>query len=635
MDLTLLEKQIVRANGLYLLGISEISDDAYDALIDQLPQDHPLRNFLGPRGVQETYKHEPRMRSLGKVKDVPSAVKWLSKLLDDPYILVFPKLDGVACRLVYFNGKFVGAYTRGDGEYGENISSKVIGLPSVCVKISNAPTTLCVDGELVLSKENFSNFRKDDQTSARSAVVGYLSRDDVGAAKHAGVEFLAYAVHGEMSERSTWRRLQILRQSGIQSATVYHQSKASQIFEGGLETALESAKVTTYDTDGIVLRIDDVSQFHEMGYTAHHPKGALALKHANTSLTSTVTGVHWQVGRTGVLTPVLSVVPVEIEGALISKATLHNYAAFRMFRPKPNATVQLRRSGGVIPFVVSVDADSSDALEFDIPSECPSCGLSVHVNDNKVDLICDRAEQDPTQCPQAAIEGILHFAKVIGIDGVGPSVAERLVECGGIRGSDLYHAWKKEMLESMFTPGLAKNLRAEISAKLELPLATILEAVGIDMLGKVNAKLLADKLAHIEKQEILQQLDCFAFSTCFGPTVSVRIESSYRRRRPILEHFLKYVTIRNAPVGGYFSGKSFVFTGELSISRNSAEDYVTKLGGTVLSSVSKKTDYLVCANLEDNSTKTQKALKLQASDHPIQILNERQFLDLLTQANSV
>ncbi len=632
MQLKTLETLILEANRAYLQGSPTLSDEEYDGLLEQLPEHHRLRVYLGEASQRPTYKHHPKMLSLSKAKTLDQAMVWASKWTPETALIVLPKLDGVACRLIFYSGIFVGAYTRGDGEFGEDISSKVV---HVLARSHLAGHHVLVDGELVLSKDKFSPFKKQGAASARSVVVGLLSRDDSYALADAGVQFLGYAVHGGPTSWSTTSQaLAGLEAQGVPTALVMHHGTAGSLTPGLLESARQSAKNSFVDTDGIVLRMDDRLAFGEQGATEHAPKGALALKHDNEVVTTTLSHVEWQIGRSGTVTPVVYVEPVTTEGATLRKATLHNAAQFLAFSPSIGSEVQIKRSGGVIPFVVSMGppvGGPSQCLE--LPQVCPSCGGRVeYASETQIDLVCVTARQDRGSCPQAACSGLCHFAKVLGIDGIGPEIAETLVEAGATTGADVFSIAAKAMFGEFFTSGISRQLQQQVEAKTTLALAELLESLGMEMWGKVACQTVARNIPSSVPVEVLSQLDGFDFQSAFGPVVAQKMRASWAVHRATLQKLLRRVQLRPIDATAGLFGKVFVFTGELSISRTQAERAVVSLGATVATSVSKRTTSLVCADVGEQSTKTKKALALQAGGHSIEILNEAQFRQLVCQS---
>ncbi|CAK0777536.1 DNA ligase (NAD+) [Gammaproteobacteria bacterium] len=622
-----IEKRIIAANRAYNLGTPTLSDEAFDTLLSSLPEEHPLRGYLGVRG-ESAHQHTPKMLSLSKAKLVED-VKGFTQTHEADTMYVTPKLDGVACRLIYVNHKFVAAYTRGDGSFGEDISKVVARLASVPEE-SPYPK---VDGELTLSKEAFERLKSiTPYTIARNAVVGLISKNDVGAAAEAGVQFLAYTAHATKKQNapdSSVARLRELSEAGFSVAPVYYKGPASDLGGLALRTLQIQAQTDKIDTDGIVIRLDSVTAYKALGETSHHPNGARALKHPNDNVTTTATGVRWQVGRSGAITPVIELVPVVAEGAEISRATLHNMRSFVEFAPGAGSVVELKRSGGVIPYIVSVEASSEP---FQIPAVCPSC--SGEVADDGVALRCVAAAEAPEDCTEAAVSAMCHFAATIGIDGVGPAIAEALIRDGATRGPDLYLAAKNGRLVDLCGEKIGQSLTEEIQAKLELPLSIIIEACGFDRLGKTHAKTIASKCPHNTPTEVLAYFDSLAWADGFGAVDAARMKAGYQRRRSVFALALRRITIKPMTTSGALRGRAFCFTGEIDISRTQAEGYVEELGGICQSGVSKKTDFLVCGDSEASSTKYKKARALQEQGHIIRIISGADFRQLLRDART-
>jgi DNA ligase (NAD+) len=627
-DLEVLENKIIEANRAYNLGQPSLSDEAFDELVAQLPEAHGLRGYVGERGTS-THTHSPKMLSLAKVKTPDEAKTWAAGIADDHHVLVMPKLDGVACLLVYVNGQFVAAYTRGDGLVGEDITKAVCRLHSV-PQTSPYPK---VKGELVIDKEAFEKLKlAANYTISRSAVVGLISKNDAAAAAEAGVRFIAYDAQASKHQNapdSLFARLQTLANADFTTAIVYHQCKLSLLTAMTLASIRIMAQNGVVDTDGIVIRFDSVKAFKQAGATEHHPHGALALKHPNTNVWTTLTDVRWQVGRSGAVTPVVEVKPVVAEGAEISRATLHNMKQFLELKPNVGARVELKRSGGVIPFVMSIEP-AEGGRELVVPTCCPSCEGALR-NDGTA-LYCDEASQAPERCREAAVSAMCHFAATIGIDGVGPAIAEALFDDGAVRGPDLYLAAKKGKLVALVGEKTAQSITNEVWDKSELPLSVIIEACGIERIGKTHAKTLAARCPHTDPQEVLTYFDSLAWADGFGAVESARMRAGYQKRRDIFALALKRIKLKQAAQAGPLIGKGFCFTGVIDIPRTQAESYVEDLGGICQSGVSKKTDYLVCSDAEANSAKYKRARELQDQGHPIRIIGGSDFKRLISDA---
>lgn len=622
-----LEQQIIKANMAYAMGEPIMSDEAYDTLFAELPETSRLREYLGLAG-NSPVAHSPKMLSLGKTKTPEEAVAWMQSTAKqaDAHALLMFKYDGVACRLVYVKGELVGAYTRGDGSFGENILSVVAHMSSVPKTSPYAK----VDGELIIRKDVFKKLAKTTTYMlARSAVVGLISRTEKTAAAEAGVVFMAYAAHATKQQKapdSLFLRLQALYEAGFLTPLVPHQGTLSSILGSTLEEVREMSKNCPYDTDGLVIRIDSMKAFKNMGFTEHHPHGAVALKHPNENVWTEVVQTIWQVGRSGVLTPVLEVKPVLVDGAEVRRATLHSMKQFLTLGPRPGCQVELKRSGGVIPHIVSV----TDGGGVSAPLECPSCGGELQ--DNGTTLVCSNALTNVELCREACIASLLYFAATIGLDGIGPAHAETFIQAGVLHGPDLYKAADTEgFLERAFGLVTGAKLRMEIHDKKELPLATILDACGIDAVGPTHARTIALGAPNVNDDTILMEyFDALVWSEEFGPAVQAKMRDGYHRRRKVLRKCLRSVDVKTrASSGGPLQGKGFCFTGELDISRDQAIGFVEMYGGVGQTGVTKKTSYLVCADADANSGKYKQAVKMQAKGHEIKIISGDEFRRLL------
>jgi len=573
--------------------------------------------------------HKRPMLSLDKCYNEADLHSWAAKFTGE--IVVMPKMDGVACSLRYDRaGKLVLAATRGSGVEGEDITTNALVIESIPGALKTGGVELEIRGELYMKLSEFQRF-KDDFANPRNLTAGSIKQKDPAKSRAAHLSFFPYDVIGPdfVDEREKFALFKTL---GF--AEIDHEFVPREQLQAAYERFAKARAGLDYEIDGVVYRTSTIKEQTRLGLTGHHPRYAIAYKFQGDSGVTDLRDVLWSVSRTGVITPVALLEPVELSGAMIGRASLHNLNIFEALGVTHDCRVEVTRRGGVIPNVERVIEAGAHARPYAVPTHCPACN-SPTLRQKKREgefLYCSQ----PKQCVMARLGELEHFAKAIDIQGFGPKVITAAVDAGLLSSPADFFALRAEDLEELERLGRksAQNLVAEIAAKRRLPLAVFLQALGAPHLGNQNAKLLAGEYLTLEKIRALTQADLMEIKGIKEAIADALVEGLAARSEVIdalLEHVEVLVGEKAAPVaGGALAGKSFVFTGTLEgFTREQAQARVVALGGEVPSGVNKALGYLVVgAGKGAKSSKQKKAEELIAAGAPLQVLSEDEFLGL-------
>jgi DNA ligase (NAD+) len=644
----------------YVLNAPRISDAAYDRLLrelEELEQQHPElvtpdspTQRVGGRPQPEflTVEHRVPMLSLsnafsiGEISAFDQRVhRFLDMEADEVLDYVCElKIDGLAMSLAYHDGSLLRGATRGDGQKGEDVTLNVKTIRSIPLHLldSDIPSLVEVRGEVYMSHAAFEQLNRQREEAGeasfanpRNAAAGSVRQLDPRITAGRSLNFFSYAlgaVEGGYSPATQWEILDKLRQWGFPvnpNITLCHGVKEAIAF---CESWQEQRSGLGYDIDGVVIKVNDLQLQERLGYVSRSPRWALAYKFPAIEETTNVEDILVQVGRTGALTPVAHLKPVQIGGVTVSRATLHNEDEIRRKDIRIGDRVVVRRAGDVIPEVVSVIKEARNGHErpFVMPDKCPVCGADVFREEGEAISRCTGIA-----CPAQLKERIAHFASkdAMDIEGMGPAIVEQLVDNDLVKDpADIYHLTQDDLLtlERMGKKS-ANNLLSAIEKSRHTTLDKLIYALGIRMVGRRNAEMLAKYFGDLEKlrETSIEELEQIPD---IGPRRAESIHLFFRQSETdtVLGKLKKYGVTWEAPAapagGGRLEGKSFVFTGTISIPRSQAESMVKAAGGKVSSSVSRNTDYVVAG--EDPGSKYEKALQLG-----VPVLTEEEFRRLL------
>ena len=647
----------------YQLDDPEISDYEYDKLMRELADLEERFPYIdrtasptqrvgaSPLEKFGTVTHLTPMLSLGNAfseEEISEFNERIKRLLGDkaePDFVAEPKIDGVAVNLIYEKGVFLVGATRGDGLTGEDVTQNLRTIRILPLKMrprdhDGIPERIEIRGEVYLEKEAFRklNERRVEQgesafANPRNAAAGSLRQLDPRITAKRPLRIFCYGVGSVEGKSFTthWDTLKTLGDWGFPTNPDIRLARDVQDCVGYYRHIESAREKLPYEIDGIVLKVNSLSLQDRLGMVSRSPRWAVAVKFAPTQATTIVEDIVIGVGRTGVLTPVAVMKPVQVGGVTVSRATLHNEDEIAKKDVRIGDTVIVQRAGDVIPEVVKVVEGMRTGSEkpYRMPEQCPVCGSKVVRLEGEVAHRCiDLA------CPAQIRENIRHFVSRGGMDieGLGDKIVSQLLDAGLIRDpADLYAITKEQLLElERFADKSAENLIAAIARSKHPPLERLLFALGIRHVGEYVAKILARKFGNVGKIETASQEELTAIDG-IGPTIAESIfKFSHEPHNLKILRKLEQADVRpvveKQATSTALAGKTFVFTGSLKgLSREKAKELVVSLGGTATSTVSKKTDYVVAG--EDPGSKFDKAKSLGVA-----ILDEEGFLKLIREA---
>lgn len=633
-----LEAEITRHNRLYWEEQRpEISDYDYDRLVVRLKAvapDSPVLLDLGERQERlgEPVQHPVPMLSLDKCYSDEDLADWAAKIEGD--FLAMPKLDGIACALRYdAQGRLVVAATRGTGTVGDDVTVNARSVRDIPQRLALPPGgivsggALEIRGEVFMRLSVFAGFR-ERFSNPRNLTAGAMKQKDPAKSAEYRLSFAAYDVLG--SDLATEEaKLAWLASQGF--PPMEHLLVGRERLGWAYEQFALRRPALDFEIDGVVFRANLVSEQQRLGQTAHHPRFAIAYKFQGESGRTRLVDVEWSVSRTGAITPVALIEPVQLSGASVSRASLHHPGYVQKLELGRGCEVLVTRRGGVIPHVEKVLVPSEDRIV--PPERCPSCGSPTEWEGDF--LSCSRAET----CRAAQIGELEHYCAVVELLGFG----ERLLTEGWDRGllrtpADLYTV-TAEQLAGLERVGdkLAKKLVAQVESRRALPLATFLRALGVAELGAHVSQLLAQQLGSLEAVRAVT-VEQLAAMHSVGDIIARSVVEGLARRAALIDALLQHVRVlppEKTAAEGPLRGLSFVFTGTLrSMERKVAQEQVRKLGAETPSGVSAQLSFLVVGEEKggEKSSKVKSAEKHVAKGAPLRILDEAAFLSLLEAA---
>lgn len=623
-----------------------VTDEVYDSLTQELlelevkyPQ-YKSKNSPTQRvgGVAldkfEKVSHKLRMLSLSDAFSEEEMKDWqqrIQKILPDEKFDYFCELkfDGLAISLRYEKGELAIAATRGDGFIGENVTENIRTIQSVPLEVDSRKD-LEIRGEAVMPKEAWKALNKQQEkegkqlyANTRNAAAGSIRQLDPKITASRKLQYYAYDIVTDLDQKTHAEVHKKIRDFGFRiTEHQKHCKNLAEVFEfyRNIEKIREKLP---FGIDGIVVSVNDIRIFQRLGVVGKAPRGMIAFKFAPEQVTTVVENISVNVGRTGKLTPVAHLRPVFVGGTTVSRATLHNEDEIKRLDVRIGDTVVIQRAGDVIPDVVEVLPKMRIGKEkkFSMPKHCPVCKETVERRG--VDWFCTNDD-----CPTKNIRAMEHFVSAFNIYTIGPKILRRFKEEGLISDVvDLFHL-KKEDIQSLerFGEKSAQNIITSIQACKQVSLPNFIFALGIPHVGEETAFDLSQRFGSIEKIIGASKEEINAIPN-IGEIVAESVHQwfSKKHNQDLVHNLVKAgVSIENMKVHKTaLTGKSIVVTGSLdSMSREEAKEAVRKAGGDWVSSVSKKTDYVVVG--ESPGSKADKAAKLG-----VKTLGEKEFLKLL------
>ena len=551
---------------------------------------------------------------------------------------VEPKVDGLSVALEYENGLFVRGATRGDGQVGEDVTENLKTIPSIPLRLPEALPSLIVRGEVFMPKKSFEQLNADRElkgealfANPRNAAAGSLRQLDPKIAASRKLDIRVFNIQWAEGKNFTTHAetLEYLQEQRFKVIPHYSCSTIQEAAER-IAAMGDNREEFPFDIDGVVVKVNGLSDRIALGSTAKFPRWAAAYKYPPEQKESVVEDILVQVGRTGVLTPKAVVKAVRLAGTTVTNATLHNQDFITEKDIRIGDTVLVQKAGEIIPEIVSVlkDKRPEGTVPYHLPDHCPVCGAPVARDEDGAHIRCTGAE-----CPAQRLRHIVHFASrdAMDIEGLGPAVVESLVGAGLVKGpGDLYQlqAGDVELLERMGKKS-AENLMAAIEKSKSAGLGRLLFAFGIRQVGQKAGKVLAARFGTLDALMSATEEELTAVPDIGGITAKSLLDwfandQSQHLIRTLREAGVSFDSIE-APVGDRLAGKTFVLTGTLpTMDRKEAAALIEAQGGKVSGSVSKKTSYVVAG--EAAGSKLQKA-----NDLGIPVLKEDELMKLLSE----
>ena len=607
----------------------------------------PSKNF-------EKVKHKVPMLSLGNAFNEQDLINFEKKIfnflsLDDSSIIDYsaePKIDGISASLIYINGKFIRGLSRGDGAEGEDITENLKTIKDIPLNIieKNFPNEIDIRGEVFIENDDFKKI-SEKFANPRNAASGSLRQKNPLVTTKIPLKFIAYT-YGYASDMKIYNQttfLENLKAWGFKTNPLNKKISGIKNLMLNHKSLEEKRKEIAFDVDGVVYKVNDFSLQKRLGFAANAPRWAIAHKFSANSSISEIINIEIQVGRTGALTPVAKIKPVNIGGVIVSNATLHNEDEILRKDIRIGDTVTVERAGDVIPHVVSVNINkrNKNSKKFIFPIKCPSCGNKTVKDYNETTKKQDavrRCTSEGYECEKIAIEKIKHFVskEAFNIDGLGKKIVENFWKLKLIRFPQDIFNFDYDKIERLEGWGKlsVKNLQFSIEEKKIISLDRFIYALGIRYIGQENAKLIAKHLKTVDNFikllddkniEILSNIDGI------GNTQVQSIKKFFLNKTNlnVLSELRKKLKIQNMIVindKGLLNNKTFMLTGKLNgISRAEAKSLIEQNSGKIISNVSKKLSYLI-AGEKPTIKKINTAKELN-----IKIIDQKELLKMLNQ----
>lgn len=626
----------------YILDDPIASDEEYDTLYhqikefetknpNQIAKDSPTQR-VGDNILESFSKseHIERMWSLEDIFDTQELQEWINRVSkgEDLLFTIDPKFDGASLNLLYENGKLQKATTRGDGFIGENVTQNAKTIQSIPLSIPYTDR-IEIRGECVIAKNDFERLNQERLENGeslfanpRNAAAGSLRQLDSKITAKRKLQFIPWGVgFCTIEENSFFELMQKIRSFGFLTSPFSKLCKNLQEIEESYQNLISKRDSYPIMLDGMVIRIDSIALQKNLGFTIKAPRFACAYKFPAIEKKAKILDITLQVGRTGVVTPVAILEPVMIEGAKVARATLHNFDEIRKKDILINDSVILIRSGDVIPKIIKSLPSLRDGTQkkCEIPTHCPICGSELLIEEKLIK--CQNLS-----CKARLKNSLIHFIskKALNIDGLGKRIIDLLFERGKITKIEDIFSLQYEDLEGLegFKDKKIHNILNAIKESKGIDLWRFINALGIEHIGEGASK----KLANTFGLEFYQKgFEDFITLDGFGEEMANSLIEFCHINQERIKNLLNILTPKTTQTPQSttnLSGKTFVITGALSQKRESYQEILESLGAKVSSSVSKKTDFLLCG--EEAGSKLAKAQELG-----VKILNEKDFWELI------
>jgi DNA ligase (NAD+) len=612
----------------------EITDSKYDTLKKEIILLEEKYNFLKDKNspsVTVGYKplrhfkkaaHRVPMLSLGNIfseGDLKNFEKKILNYLDktNKFEIEYsaePKIDGISASLIYKNGKFEKGLSRGDGKEGEDITNNLKTINDIPLSVANEnfPKEIDIRGEVFIKNSDFTKL-KDKFANPRNAASGSLRQKDSKETKKIPLNFIAYTFGFENGMKIT-NQNEFLKNLSLWGFKINPFNKIIKGTKNLIKNYNDLEKIRSeidFDIDGIVYKVNDFNLQSRLGYVANAPRWAIAHKFSANQAVSQILDIEIQVGRTGALTPVAKIKPVNIGGVVVSNATLHNEDEINRKDIRINDTVVVERAGDVIPHILSVDLKKriKESKKYAFPIKCPSCGSKTIKEYNNITKKVDavrRCTSEGYDCKKIVIEKIRHFVskEAFNIEGFGKKIVESFLELKLIKLPQDIFKLDYEKIQDLEGWGKqsANNLKYSINQKKDISLERFIYSLGIRHIGLEGAKLISknikssinflnlynDKnLKDLENLDGVGETQIKSIKKFFSNTTNQKIVNE-------LQKILRIDDVKKVKLNGKLKNKSFMLTGKLlNMSRSEAKNLIEQNSGSIISNVSKKLDYLI------------------------------------------
>ena len=643
-------KKIIEENNraYYVDDAPKITDFEYDELFRELNKleaeypelktsDSPTQKVGGKaaEGFKEVV-HKYRLYSLDNSNNYEDLRKWYERVKkeypkeDELSLVVELKIDGLSCALTYRNGDLILGATRGNGIAGENITQNIKEIKSIPQKLSK-PINIDVRGEVYMPVSSFERLNEEniergikEFANPRNAAAGSLRQLDSKITAQRDLHFFAYTALPEDKNiiKTHYDGMKLLEELGFETNPNYKLVK-------GIDEVIELCKYwetqrfnLNYATDGMVVKINEISKQNELGYTSRAPKWATAFKFPPEEVWTKLEDVELSVGKTGAVTPIAILTPVKLAGTIVKRASLHNFDEIQRLKINKGNEVLIKKAAEIIPKVIR-KRENEDMGVYSMPDKCPSCGAELVKTDDEVALYCPNS----LNCP-AQIKGRIEYwasKEAMDIDGVGESIVEKLYEKGLISDfADLYKLTVDDFMTlDLIKEKSADNLYSAIQGTKNPTMTKFLTALSIKLIGKETAELIANEFPTLESIKNASIEDLIKIDGIGDKAAKSVVEFFNDENNKIIlnklgEYGVKPQGSAYEKTSNIFDGKTFVITGTLSQPRSVFEERIKKAGGKVSGSVSKKTSYVLAG--ENTGSKFDKA-----SDLGVIILSENEF----------
>lgn len=587
-------------------------------------------------------KHKYRLYSLDNSNNFEDLKRWYERIQKEyPSETINAvselKIDGLACALSYKNGILTTGATRGDGIVGEIITDNIKQIKNIPQKLTD-PINIEVRGEVYMPVTSFEKLNEKQRENGgkefanpRNAAAGSLRQDNAEITGQRDLRFFAYAAvfPDGNSPETHYEILQLLKKEGftVNENAKLHNNVAS-IEEYCKYWEFERQKLD-YATDGIVVKLNDVSKQNELGYTARAPKWATAFKFPPEEIETELLDIELSVGKTGALTPVAILTPVQLAGTIVKRASLHNFDEIERLHINIGDKVVIKKAAEIIPKVIKKANPDSDNGIYPTPTNCPCCNAPLVKPEGEVVLYCSNTKTCPAQ-----IKGKIEFwcsKDGMDIDGLGEAIVDDAVEKGIIKDiADIYNLTEEDLMKlDLIKEKSAQNLLKSISDSKNRPLKRFLTSLSIKLVGKETAELIANEFLTLDKvqnatKEALVEIDGVGDKVAESVVEFFKDEDNKKLLEKLHDFGVIPQSADSEKVSDKFKNLTFVITGTLSKPRSDYEAIIKSMGGKVSSSVSKKTSYVLCG--ENPGSKFDKATSLG-----VIIIDENSFKDMVNE----